>query len=573
MTLLIVVYLGGVLTILSPCILPVLPFVFAQAERPAPNRAVPMLAGMAASFAIVGSLAAVGGYWAAQANTIGRYLALALLGLSGLALLLPNLANVLAAPFVKAGLSLAKYAGEHTIISRSGGSVLYGVATGLVWAPCAGPILGLILSGAALHGVSFETTLLLLAYAAGAVTSLAGALYLGRLGLARLNASTAVLEWLRRGLGVTVLVAVAAIAFGVDTQVLTRLSSANTNSLEQALIDAAAATDDGVANAAVPTLNSALLASLGANGQWLNSPPLTRDALRGHIVLVTFWTYSCINCIRTVPYVNAWTTKYRDRGLVVIGVHTPEFAFEKRLDNVGKAIANLGVDYPVAIDSDFRIWRDFGNQYWPAFYLIDAEGRVRHRHFGEGDYAGTENAIKALLAEAGRSTDDDATVAPHTVGAEAAPDLANLHSPESYIGYGKAANLASPQRMAKDLSHEYSFGTLGANQWALAGRWTVGAERAVLDQAGGGIVYRFRARDLHLVLGAAPSGKPIAFKVTIDGEPPGDSHGTDIDAAGQGTITETRLYQLVRQAGPVRERRFEIRFTEPGVEAFVFTFG
>ncbi len=573
MALLIVVYLGGVLTILSPCILPVLPFVFTQAGRSAPNRAVPMLAGMAVSFAIVGLLAAFGGYWAAEANTIGRYLALALLGLSGLALLLPSFASTLAAPFVTAGLSLAKYTGEGTIISRSGGSVLFGIATGLVWAPCAGPILGLILSGAALHGASFETALLLLAYAAGAATSLGGALYLGRLGLARLNASTAALEWLRRGLGVTVLVAVAAIAFGIDTQVLARLSSANTNSLEQALIDAASATDDGVANAAAPALASAPLASLAATEQWLNSPPLTSDALRGQVVLVTFWTYSCINCIRTVPYVNAWTTKYRDRGLVVIGVHAPEFAFEKHPDNVKKAIANLGIGYPVAIDSDFRLWRVFGNQYWPAFYMIDAEGRVRHRHFGEGDYAGTENAIKALLAEAGRSPDGDATVAPHAAGAEAAPDLANLHSPESYIGYGKAANFASPQRMAKDVSREYSVGTLGTNQWALAGRWTVGAERAVLDQAGGGIVYRFRARDLHLVLGAAPSGKPVPFKVTIDGEPPDDSHGADIDAAGKGTVTETRLYQLVRQAGPVRERTFEIRFTEPGVEAFVFTFG
>jgi thiol-disulfide isomerase/thioredoxin len=414
---------------------------------------------------------------------------------------------------------------------------------------------------------------LLLAYAAGAATSLAGALYIGRVGFARLNVPSDTIEWLRRGLGAAVLVAVAAIALGADTKYLARISAGNTTRIEQALIDAASVARTSVANAAVPARATRAITSLGATKQWLNTSPLTAGALRGNVVLVSFWTYSCINCIRTIPYINAWAAKYRDRGFVIIGVHTPEFAFEKRIDNVQKAIANLGIGYPVAIDSDFRLWRAFGNQYWPAFYLIDSEGRIRHRHFGEGDYAGTENAIKALLAEAGHPTDGDTSPTPTASGAEVAPDLANLRSPETYIGYGKAEDFVSPQRLTRDTPRDYSIGSLGGNQWGLFGRWTVGIERAVLDQANGGIAYRFRARDLHLVLGPGPTGRPTSFKVTIDGVAPGSSHGADIDAAGNGVVTETRLYQLVRQAGPVKERTFEIRFTTPGIEAFVFTFG
>ena len=573
MSLFIVAYLGGVLTILSPCILPVLPFVFSGAGQSSERRAIPMLAGMAVSFAVVGILAVIGGNWAVQTNTIGRYLALALLGVSGLALLLPNLAGTLAAPFVAAGLFLAKRTEDHRSTPRRGTSVLFGIATGLVWAPCAGPLLGLILASAALHGPDAGTVALLLAYAAGAATSLAGALYIGRVGFARLNVSPDAVAWSRRGLGATVLVAVAAIAFGADTKYLARISAGNTTRIEQALIDAASVASTSVANAAAPTLATMAITSLGATKQWLNTSPLTIDALRGNVVLVSFWTYSCINCIRTIPYINAWAAKYRDRGFVVIGVHTPEFAFEKQIDNVKKAIANLGVGYPVAIDSDFRLWRVFGNQYWPAFYLIDSEGRIRHRHFGEGDYAGTENAIKTLLAEAGHPTDDDTSPAPAASGAEVAPDLANLRSPETYIGYGKAENFASPQRLTRDAPRDYSIAAPALNHWALGGRWTVGAEKAALDGESGAITYRFRARDLHLVLGPGPTDKPTSFKVTVDGAAPGDSHGADIDAAGNGVVTETRLYQLVRQAGPVKERTFEIRFTTPGVEAFVFTFG
>jgi peroxiredoxin len=295
--------------------------------------------------------------------------------------------------------------------------------------------------------------------------------------------------------------------------------------------------------------------------------------LRGKVVLVDFWTYSCINCIRTVPYVRAWAEKYKDEGLVVIGVHAPEFAFEKKIDNVRKAVEDFGIGYPIAIDNDFRIWRAFENSYWPAHYLIDAKGQLRYHHFGEGNYAQTEKAIQDLLREAGNKMAADATVAPDTKGAEMAPDLQNIRSGETYLGYQRSANFVSPQGLVWDTPRDYSVSDPGFNEWGLSGRWTIGAEKAVLDNAGGGVAYRFSARDLHLVLGPAAGGKPVRFKVTVDGKAPGKDHGADIDADGNGTVTTTKLYQLVRQSNDVEARNFEIRFLDPGAEAYAFTFG
>jgi thiol-disulfide isomerase/thioredoxin len=307
--------------------------------------------------------------------------------------------------------------------------------------------------------------------------------------------------------------------------------------------------------------------------EWLNSKPLTASDLRGKVVLIDFWTYSCINCIRTVPYVRAWAEKYRDQGLIVIGVHAPEFAFEKKIDNVRKAVEDFGIRYPVAVDNDFRIWRAFENSYWPAHYLIDAKGQLRYHHFGEGNYAQTEKAIQDLIREAGNKMAADSTVSPNTEGAEMAPDLRNIRSGETYLGYDRAAGFVSPEGLLSNTSHDYSIDAPGLNEWGLSGRWTVAAEKAVLDNAGGGIAYRFSARDLHLVLGRRGDGKPIRFKVTVDGKAPGKNHGADIDADGNGQITTTRLYQLVRQAADVEARMFEIRFLDPGAEAYAFTFG
>jgi len=579
MILFLLAYLGGVLTIVSPCILPVLPFVFARADRPFLKSGLPMLAGMAVTFAIIATLAAVGGGWAVQANQTGRTIAVLLMALFGLSLLIPELSERLSRPLVALGSRLSASADEQDAAVLP--SLLLGVATGLLWAPCAGPILGLILTGAALEGANVQTSLLLLAYAAGAATSLALALAVGGKVFAAMKRSLGAGEWVRRGLGVAVLAASVAILAGADTGLLTNASLASTGELEQKLVDNLRPAPAGGAmmkqvnlvkeEPALPVEGS--LPALNGAVEWLNSPPLTAEALKGKVVLVDFWTYSCINCLRTLPYVKAWAEKYKDQGLVVIGVHAPEFAFEKNPDNVKKAVADLGVTYPVALDNNYAIWRGFNNHYWPAHYFIDAQGRIRHHHFGEGDYEGSEKVIRQLLAEAGQSASlpaDNAVI--KAAGVEAAPDFADVQSGETYVGFERADNFSSPGGFAENAPHIYAPGRLTLNHWGLSGEWTVGAERAVLDKKDGTIAYRFHARDLHLVLGQQGDA-PVHFRVTIDGQAPGDNHGADTDADGNGVITGQRLYQLVRQSGLVADHTFEIRFADPGAQAYAFTFG
>ncbi|KOF20803.1 cytochrome C biogenesis protein [Ensifer adhaerens] len=591
MTLLIIAYLGGALTILSPCILPILPFVFARAEKSFVRSTLPMLAGMAITFALVATLAAIGGSWAVQANEYGRIAAITLLAVFGVSLLSPRIASALSQPVVDFGNRLMSATGHGRATPDIAGSFVLGIATGLLWAPCAGPILGLVLTGAALQGASLATTFLLLAYAAGAATSLAIAMLVGGKVFAAMKRSLGISERIRQVLGAAVLAGVAAIALGLDTGLLAQLSYASTSSFEQSVLqrlDAKAAggplsetaTNDAVVASAdanrafqsdLPV--EAVAPSLDGAVEWLNSSPLTTEALRGKVVLIDFWTYSCINCIRTVPYVRAWAEKYRDQGLVVIGVHAPEFAFEKKIDNVRKAVGDFKINYPVAIDNDYRIWRAFENSYWPAHYLIDAKGQLRYHHFGEGNYPQTERAIQDLLREAGSDMDASAPVTPETKGAELGADLSNIRSSETYIGYQRAANFASNESLSADAARTYTAAEPGLNEWGLSGTWTVGAEQATLDAPDGGIATRFSARDLHLVLGPSAGGKPVRFQVTIDGKAPGNNHGADIDANGNGTVTATRLYQLVRQSGDVSARTFNIRFLDPGVQAYAFTFG
>jgi len=599
MILFLLAYLGGILTIVSPCILPVLPFVFARADRPFLRNGLPMLIGMALTFALVATLASVAGGWAVAANQYARFAAIALLALFGVALLFPSLAERITAPLVTLGAKLSDSASDANNGTRGhvGSSLLLGVATGLLWAPCAGPILGLILTGAALQGANVQTSLLLAAYAAGAATSLALALLVGGRVFAAMKRSLGLSEWVRRGLGALVLVAVGAIALGLDTGFLTQVSLAGTNRLEQGLLDkfraasgpAMTKTDTAAATAmtndtskttrtASDTMADMLpvegtLPSLDGAVEWLNSPPLTAAALKGKVVLVDFWTYSCINCLRALPYVRAWAEKYKDQGLVVIGVHAPEFAFEKNIANVKKAVSDLKVDYPVAIDNNYAIWRAFNNQYWPAHYFIDAEGRIRHHHFGEGDYDNSERIIQLLLSQAGRTLNNAGLVNVSASGAQAAADMKRVKSPETYLGYERAENFVSPGGAVRDMRHTYQADVDELNAWGLKGDWTIADERASLDAPGGAIVYRFHARDLHLVLGPGRDGKPIRFRVTIDGKPPGADHGMDTDAEGNGTVTGERLYQLVRQKGDVADRTFEIEFLDPGVRAYAFTFG
>lgn len=316
------------------------------------------------------------------------------------------------------------------------------------------------------------------------------------------------------------------------------------------------------------------LAILADGGQWLNTSALAPQALRGKVILVNFWTYSCINSLRPLPYIRDWAAKYKDDGLVVIGVHTPEFEFEKDAGKVRLAVSDLGVIWPVKLDSEYTTWKRFGNSGWPGFYFIDAKGQVRHHRLGEDDYAASERLLQALLAEAkGKPVDKSLTGA---IGKkiEAAPDWASLRSPETYIGYRRAERLASPQRLKGDASATYTpSASLQTNQWSLGGRWTVGAEFARADATSAKIGYRFQARDLHMVIGARANGKPARFRVTLDGLPPGINHGIDVNPNGIGSVTSDRLYQLVRQSGAVKLRSFEIEFLDPGARAYVFTFG
>jgi len=311
----------------------------------------------------------------------------------------------------------------------------------------------------------------------------------------------------------------------------------------------------------------------GATG-WLNSPPLTKTELRGKVVLIDFWTYTCINWLRTLPYVRAWAEKYKSQGLVVIGVHAPEFDFEKNLDNVRRAAKDMKVDYPILIDSDHAIWRAFRNEYWPALYFVDAQGHVRHRQFGEGEYELSETIIQQLLAEAGHGNIGHELVSVDGRGAEAAADLGNLKSAENYLGHQRTENFSSPGGAVLNVRHVYAApARLSLNHWALAGDWTVENQATVLNKAGGRVAYRFHARDLHLVVGPAARGSSVRFRVLIDGQPPGAAHGIDVDDQGNGTVTDQRMYQLIRQPKPIADRQFEIEFLDSGVEVFAFTFG
>jgi len=311
----------------------------------------------------------------------------------------------------------------------------------------------------------------------------------------------------------------------------------------------------------------------GATG-WLNSPPLTTDDLRGKVVLVDFWTYTCINWLRTLGYVRAWFEKYGDHSLVVVGVHTPEFPFERDVDNVRQAVKDMRVEYPVALDSDYAIWEAFSNQYWPAVYIADTEGRIRHHHFGEGGYEECERVVQQLLGEAGGDGIPDDLVSVADDGFEAQADWANLESPETYLGYGQAQHFVSHGGAGYDEPRTYVVpDPLRLNQWALSGDWTIGRGACVLNQADGRIALRYHARDVNLVMGPPSRGTSVPFRVLVDGEPPGAAHGLDADEQGHGTLSEQRLHQLIREQGSITDRTFEITFLAPGVEGYSFTFG
>ena len=398
---LLIAFLGGIVTVLSPCILPVVPFLFARADRSVSSVLLTLL-GLSLTFALVSSLAVVSSDWVVTANGIGRQIALVILVLFALSLLSAKIGHWLTWPLVTLGNRLDPATRR---LSGPSASLLIGVATGLLWAPCAGPILGIILTGAMLQGPSAQTSLLLLAYGLGSAVSLGALIFAGRGLVAKMKLSLPVTSWLRRGAGLAALVVAVTIASGSQNQLLAGTSSQGAAAVEQGLLSGvpklvdflvssvkAASAPDVSAKGEMPSLSGAV--------QWLNSPALSKESLRGKVVLVDFWTFDCINCQHSIPYVNEWAKKYEKDGLVVIGVHTPEYPYERVVDNVRKNVAKLGLNYPIAIDNDYAIWRAFGNQYWPAHYIIDAQGQIRYTHFGEGGYDTQEQVIQQLLAEA-----------------------------------------------------------------------------------------------------------------------------------------------------------------------------
>jgi thiol-disulfide isomerase/thioredoxin len=333
-----------------------------------------------------------------------------------------------------------------------------------------------------------------------------------------------------------------------------------------------ASAQSGRVAAQLPTEGN--MPSLDDATAWINSPPLTANGLRGKVAVVNFCTYSCINWLRSLPYVRAWDEKYKNQGLVVVGVHSPEFGFEKDLNNVRRALKDMRIDYPVAVDNDHAVWRAFSNNYWPALYFVDARGNIRHHKFGEGDYEQSELIVQRLLAEPANGDPDNELVSLDARGVEATADWANLKSPENYVGYGRTERFASPGGAAQDRPHFYAVpDRLSLNHWALLGNWTMGQQATVLNRPNGRIAYRFHARDLHIVMAPSAQGMPVRFRVLVDGRPPGRGHGLDVDDKGNGTVIEPRLYQLIRQPQPIADRQFEIEFLDPGVETFAFTFG
>jgi cytochrome c biogenesis protein CcdA/thiol-disulfide isomerase/thioredoxin len=573
MILYLLAFVGGLLTIASPCILPVLPFVFSRADQSFHRSGLPLLAGMVATFSLVAAVATLAGGWIVRANQIGRTVAMLVFLLLGVTLLFPRLAEFISRPFVRLG---AKVQGQENGTPSVGRSFLLGISTGFLWAPCAGPILGLILTGAAVQRPSTSTVFLLISFAAGAGCSLAAALLAGNKIFALMKRSLSADERIRRGLGVAVLAGVIAVIFGWDTGILRRLSLSDTSGLEQHLLDRFHPVAYAGGNVAeqLPLGKEGSLPSLDGVVAWLNSKPLSRSDLKGKVVLVDFWTYSCINCLRAIPYVEAWSEKYKNDGLVVIGVHTPEFAFEKDRANISKAVQELKVTYPVAIDSDYAIWRAFNNQYWPAHDFIDASGTIRFHHFGEGEYDKSEQVIQQLLRERNANLTTGGFVQVAGAGAQASPDMSDVRSPETYVGYERQQNFHSPEKIKRDASAVYTApGRMEVNNWGLAGKWSVENENATLSSAPGKIVFRFHARDLHLVLGPGKNGKPVRFRISLDGLPPADDRGVDVNADGEGTVNGYRLYQLIRQKGKVEDRTFQIEFLDPGAQAFAFTFG
>ncbi len=573
---------AGALTVLSPCILPILPALLsASAADGFRHRPFWIVLGLAVSFTLFGAVFAVFGTFLGLSNAALRYAAMAILLSFGLSLLWPRLWETVG---IRVGALAQKVPGTDRPPAEQGmgGALLVGASLGLVWAPCAGPILGIIITLAAVQGAFGRSLLLMSGYSFGAALPMLAIGYGGRrlykkiLSLGRWGALS------HRVLGAVTIATVVALFLNLDTLLLSRVPARlfPADALEKKLagkdLRRLAAGADAAPGVAEASTNVTSLPVLGAMPEfaniaaWLNSPPLSSASLRGKVVLVDFWTYSCINCIRTLPHVTRWYDKYRDEGFVVVGVHTPEFGFEKDAGNVRKAVARYGIRYPVALDNFYGTWNVYNNNVWPAHYLFDARGRLREVHFGEGEYEETERAIQSLLKEAKllHAAQEVERPAPDV-------DFSRIDSPETYVGYGRARNLSSPEMPARDRARSYTApAALGLNEWALRGTWKITREAAVLAAPGGGVRFHFRARQLNLVM-RGEGGKAVTARVLLDGKPVRpDRRGADVGPDGRLTVSDSRLYDLVDlSAGDRRDHVFEIDFEGPGVALYSFTFG
>jgi cytochrome c biogenesis protein CcdA/thiol-disulfide isomerase/thioredoxin len=565
---------AGFLTVLSPCILPILPALLgASVASPLRHRPFWIVLGLALSFTLFGTMFALFGSFLGLSNELLRRIALLILFFLGLSLIWPRLWERLGSRLGDLGQRLA---GPSAGTGRTG-ALLVGASLGLVWAPCAGPVLGIVITLAAVQKSLGQTLLLMGGYALGAAAPM---LLIGYGGQKAFGSFRRLRAWgpaAHRALGVLTIASVVAFSLNLETLLLARLPDRlfAASQLEKRL--SAQETRRTPPGAQVTTLALAQretdLPVVGAMPEfvgvtaWLNSPPLSVERLRGKVVLIDFWTYSCINCIRTLPYVTSWYEKYKDRGFVVVGVHTPEFAFEKDEGNVRRAMQRFGVHYPVALDNDYGTWNAYDNHYWPAHYLVDAQGRIREVHFGEGHYEETERAIQNLLAEANRLQ------APMPIeGRKADVDFSRIRSPETYIGYARAENFAARERLRADAAAQYSApAALRLNQWTLTGRWRVESEAARLEGANGAIQFRFQAPALNLVM----SGRGARGHVWLDGRPiTAENRGSDVAADGSVTIEESRLYNLVRlPPGDDGPHLFVLTFERPGATLYAFTFG
>ena len=558
-----ITFIAGMLTILSPCILPVIPFVFSRGKEFSWKESSPLLIGMGSTFVALSAGSIFLGEKIVHANAFGRALALVLLALFGVTLIFPKFSDFIFSPLTRISNRIEKL----SIVRNSSflGSILIGVSTGLLWAPCAGPILGLILTGATLETSPSKSILLLALYALGAMSSLTLTLYASGKFFTRMKSFLSIERSLKSGLGVLILLSVTAIGFRLDEKILTHISTIETTAIESKLIQLTERNTNTNVDVIPETLDATY---------WLNSTSLSKNDLKGKVVLIDFWTYSCINCLRTLPYVKAWHEKYKDSGLVVIGVHTPEFAFERDIQNVKKALQDLEITYPVAIDNDRTIWNAFKNHYWPAHYFIDKKGNIRGHHFGEGDYLKSEALIQSLLME-GEDKIKRSSVNVQTQGIHLAANFSKIHSPETYLGYKRGQNFISNQPIKKERPVNYSYPSMSLklNQWALNGQWSIGNEKSTSLSSHAKVAFRFKARDLHLVIGS-PSG-PSTFQVYLDGHTPNMGAGVDVTPEGSGMIKEHRLYQLIRlpEEETEKEHLFEIEFQNPNIEIYAFTFG